>query len=114
MKKATVLMGLTLAAAVLIPSATPAPKADIPVAPSFQQSNDVAYMVRGNDPVDPTQVAYMARGNKKVITQDIPVSPVLAYMARGNKKVITRDIPVAPADVAYMARGNSHNKPTIG
>ena len=77
MKKAMVLMGLVLAAAVVVPSAAPAKQADIPVAPTL---TDI--------PVGPAY-AYIARG----FNSDIPVGPSLT------------DIPVAPTEVAYMARG---------
>jgi hypothetical protein len=77
MKKAMVLMGLVLAAAVLVPSAVPAKQADIPVGPSL---TDI--------PVGPAY-AYIVRG----FDGGTPTDPTLT------------DIPVAPTEVAYMARG---------
>lgn len=84
MKKALVLMGLVLAAALIVPSAVPAKQADIPVSPSY----DI--------PVGPT--AYMARG----VSSNSSVSPSLT------------DIPVAPAQVAYMARGLAGDERGLG
>ena len=79
MKKAMVLMGLVLAAAVIVPSAVPAKQADILVGPSL---TDI--------PVGPA-TAYIVRG----LTDDTPAGPSLT------------DIPVAPTEVAYMARGKN-------
>ncbi|MGB8955336.1 MAG: hypothetical protein WCC10_08175 [Tumebacillaceae bacterium] len=86
MKKAMVLMGLVLAAAVIVPSAVPAKQADIPVGPSL---TDI--------PVGPAY-AYIVRG----LNGDTPETPTeVAYIVRG----FNTDIPVAPTEVAYMARG---------
>ena len=77
MKKAMLLMGLVLAAAVIVPSAVPAKQADIPVGPSLTDipvGPATAYIVRGlngdtpadpsltNKPETPTEETNMARG----------------------------------------------------
>ena len=74
MKKAMVLMGLVLAAAVVVPSAAPAKQADIPVGPTLTDIPVGPAYARGFNsdipvgpsltdiPVAPTEVAYMARG----------------------------------------------------
>lgn len=87
MKKAMVLMGLVLAAAVVLPSAAPAKQADIPVAPAL--STDI--------PVGPGY-AYMARG----ITGE-PTDPAL-----------DQELTTPTAEVAYMARGIAGEEQGIG
>ena len=136
MKKAMVLMGLVLAAAVVVPSAAPAKQAtDIPVAPALAADIPVApayaYMARGltgDAPVAPTLIdipvapiqldlnlfGYMARGfNSESPTDanliDIPVGPSLIDIPVGPVAYMARGLKSHHNDVAYMARGKNAN-----